>query len=65
MSFFETYATILEPFIQKYKGANEKERKGIIKNAADTVLKSRDLLEDKGIDLPKYLPTVFYSFCLY
>lgn len=44
---------------------NEKERKAVVKNAADAVKKSRDLMEDTGSKLPKDLPTVgFFSASL-
>ena len=44
----------------------KKNRALIVKNAAEAVLKSRHLLEDKGIDLPKDLKTVcLVSFCIF
>jgi hypothetical protein len=59
MSFSKIYAPVLSPFIEKYKMAkNEKERKAVKTMAVDAVLKSRDLLEDQGIDLPKDLDAV-------
>jgi hypothetical protein len=65
MAFADIYSNILEPFIQSYKEAkNQKTRAVVIQNAADAVTKSRDLLEDTAVALPKDLKTVCpYSFC--
>jgi hypothetical protein len=67
MAFSDDYATILSPFVEKYKTAkNENARKSVLKNAADAVKKSRDLREDNVTELPKELETVcpyFYSLC--
>jgi hypothetical protein len=63
MSFAEVYSDLLLPFVESYKEANnEKNRTLVVKNAADAVLNSRNLLEE-GVDLPKDLKTVrLYSF---
>jgi hypothetical protein len=59
MAFTDIYASILLPFVEKYKVAqNQKSRALLIKNAAEAVMKSRHLLEDTGIDLPKNLNMV-------
>lgn len=59
MSFADYYGTILEPFVKQYaEASNEKGRKGVLKNAADALRTGRDLMEDKGVDLPKDLPAV-------
>jgi hypothetical protein len=67
MTFTEDYSKVLSPFLKRYKEAeNEKLRKAVSKEAADAVVKSRDVLEDKG-DLPKDLEKVcfwFFSFLL-
>jgi hypothetical protein len=67
MAFGDIFGNILEPFVQSYKEAtNQKNKAVIIKNAADAVAKSRDLLEDTAMDLPKDLKTVcLYSFCVF
>lgn len=69
MSFSNVYGSLLSPFIQKYKDAkNEKGRRAVVANAADATRKSRDLLEDKGVDLPKDLQRVCllsFSFSIY
>jgi hypothetical protein len=58
MSFTEVYNEVLSPFAEKFKEAeNEKLRKAILMNAANAVLRSRDLLEVKE-DLPKDLEKV-------
>ena len=63
MSFGETYGNILSPFIQDFKaGKNLKERKTVLKNAADALLKSRETLEDAQDDLPNDLQAVSKSF---
>lgn len=75
MSFTEVYNEVLSPFAEKFKEAeNEKLRKAILMNAANAVLRSRDLLEVKE-DLPKdlekvcsFLPLLFIKvdfFCVY
>jgi hypothetical protein len=59
MAFTDIYASILLPFVEKYKVAqNQKCRVLVIKNATEAVIKSRHLLKDTGIDLPKDLNTV-------
>jgi hypothetical protein len=53
MSFAEAYGNILLPFIENYKaGKNEKVRKAVVETAANTILNSRNLLEEQGLDLP-------------
>ena len=66
MSFTQVYTNILLPFVESYKAAkNEKNRALVIKNAADVVSKSRHLLEDQGVNLPKDLKTVcHFSFSI-
>ena len=68
MGFSEDFGDILSPFVEKYKVAkNEKGRKALVKTAADAVLKSKEQLEDKEVELPKDLPLVrrlFLSFSL-
>jgi hypothetical protein len=62
MTFSKNYASILMPFVEKYKEAeNDKARKEVVGRAADALLESRNLLEDEEDDLPKDLKTV----CLY
>jgi hypothetical protein len=66
MSFTEAYADILLPFVENYKTAkNEKARKGIVETAANTILNSRNLLEEQGLELPQDLkavcPILFFS----
>lgn len=59
MSLSKVYGDVLLPFVQKYKDArNEKERKAVMKNAAEAVVENRNLLENKGGNLPKDLPNV-------
>jgi hypothetical protein len=59
MAFGNAYSGILLPFVETYKGAkNEKGRTQVVKDAVDAVLKSRDLLEDQGGNLPNDLKTV-------
>jgi hypothetical protein len=59
MSFSKVYSSILSPFVEKYQEAkNQKGRSEVLKNAADAVLKGRELVEEKGLDLPKDLTTV-------
>lgn len=59
MSFIKVYSDVLTPFVVKYKEAkNEKGRAAILKNAADAVLESKNLLEDNGGALPKDLKGV-------
>lgn len=66
MPFSEIYCNILGPFVESYKLAtNQKNRAVVIKNAVEAVLKSRHLLEDTGIDLPKDLNTVcLFPLCV-
>jgi len=59
MTFTDDYAEVLSPFVDNYKTAkNEKERKAVLRNAADAVSESRNLREDAAEDLPKDLQTV-------
>jgi hypothetical protein len=58
MAFGDLYSSILLPFAQSYQAKNEKGRAQVVKDAMDAVLKSRDLLEDQGGNLPKDLKTV-------
>lgn len=59
MTFSKAYGTLLHPFVEKYQLAkNEKGRNEVVKNAADAVTESKNLLEDEGDDLPKDLKTV-------
>lgn len=59
MTFSQAYGNVLLPFVENYKGAkNEKARKGVIETAANTVLNSRNLLEEQGLDLPQDLKAV-------
>lgn len=63
MSFGEAYGSILSPFAEEFKRTkNEKQRKEVLKNAADALLKSRETLEDGRDDLPKDLQAVRGSF---
>ena len=58
MSLSKTFCNLLSPFVESYKEAkNQKERKPIIKNAADAVLDNRDMMEELG-ELPSDLPTL-------
>lgn len=53
MTFSKVYGALLLPFVGNYRKAkNEKGRNQVLKNAADAVTKSGNLLED-GVDLPK------------
>ena len=69
MTFTEDYGKVLSPFLKKYQvEENEKRRRAVLKNAAEAVVKSRDLLEEKTDDLPKDIQTVplsFFSFFLF
>jgi hypothetical protein len=59
MAFTNIYASILLPFVEEYKVAqNQKSRALVIKSAAEAVMKSRHSLEDTGIDLQKDLNVV-------
>jgi hypothetical protein len=64
MTFAEDYSKVLSPFSKKFKEAeNENQRKAVLRDAAKAVTESRDLLEDKGVALPKDLQAVlFFSF---
>lgn len=63
MTFTDDYGIVLSPFVVEYKSAkNEKGRKAVLKDAADAVMRSKELLEDGGADLPKDLQTVCFSF---
>ena len=59
-SFTELHGETLEPFVEKYdKAKNQKERDGVLKNAADALKKTVDGMEDKRIKLPKDLKLVY------
>jgi len=63
MTFSKIYGNIILPFIEQYKDAkNDKARNVVIANAVDAVKKSRETLEDKGVDLPKDLQHVCLFF---
>lgn len=65
MSFGKVYGNVLSPFVKEFeKAKNEKEKKEVIKNAADALLKSRETLEDASDDLPKDLQSVSTNFFL-
>jgi hypothetical protein len=65
MFFSKNYGAVLLPFVKKFETAkNEKERKTVINSAADSVKKTKALLEDED-DLPKDLLMVCVSFILY
>jgi len=64
MSFSDSYANVLSPFVEKYKDAkNERERKVVIQNAADAVSESQNLREGAVVDLPKDLQKVYLNLC--
>jgi ribosomal protein L22 len=53
-SFSETYGIVIQPFIAKFKEAtNAKLRKAVLSNAAESVRKHRENIEEKGEELPK------------
>jgi hypothetical protein len=59
MTFSEEYATVLSPFLEQYKKANnEKERKAVLQSAADSVTEASNLHEEKAAELPKDLQKV-------
>ena len=66
MAFDDNYSAVLSPFLKKFKDAqNEKQKRAVLKNACDAVVKSRDLLEDKTVALPKDLSAVhLFISCL-
>ena len=65
MSFTNIYNDVLSPFLKKYNEAeNLKLKKAILKNAAESVRKSRGTLEVKE-DLPKDLEKVCFFFPLF
>jgi hypothetical protein len=68
MTFSDEYGDLLTPFVENYKAAkNDKERKVVVRNAADALAESKNLQEDQEVDLPKDLPTVcfvLYSYFL-
>jgi hypothetical protein len=65
MAFADVFGNILKPFVNSYKEASNQQNRGtVIRNAADAVAKSRDLLEDPAIGLPKDLKTVCPKFIL-
>ena len=54
MSFSKTYGKVIRPFIRKFKEAkNKKLRDAVVLNAAESVRKYRENLEEKGEELPK------------
>lgn len=54
MSFSKTYGKVIRPFIRKFKEAkNAKLRDAVVLNAAESVRKYRENLEEKGEELPK------------
>jgi hypothetical protein len=54
MSFSKVYGNVIQPFIAEYKAAkNVKLQKAVVSNAAESVRKSRENLEEKGEELPK------------
>jgi hypothetical protein len=60
MSFTQAYGSILLPFIQNYKDAeNEKARKGVVETATNAILNRRNLLEEQGLDFLQNLK----AFC--
>lgn len=61
MAFSKHYANVLLPFVQKYEDAkNLSGRAEVLKNAAEAVSKSKEMMEDEGAlaDLPKDLKAV-------
>lgn len=65
MSFSKVYGSLLLPFIENYKEAeNQKGRSAVVKNAVDAVSNAKDLLEEQGGNLPKDLRTVCVSFLM-
>jgi hypothetical protein len=65
MTFSEEYATVISPFLEQYKNANnEKERKGVLRSAADAVTETSNLREEKTAELPKDLQKVCLSIII-
>jgi hypothetical protein len=65
MSFVDVYGSLLTPFVLKYKEAkNEKGRSAVLKNAADAVSESKDLMEEEAGQIPKDLKAVRELFSL-
>lgn len=65
MSFTNAYNEVLSPFLKKFKEEkNEKLKKGILKNTAEAVVKSKDTLEVQG-DHPKDLEKVCFFVSLF
>lgn len=65
MSFTQVYGNILAPFVENYKNAkNEKARKGVVETATNAVLNSKNLLEEKGLELPHDLKAVCRSLLI-
>lgn len=64
-SFTQVYRNILLPFVENYKVAkNEKARKGVVETATNAILNSRNLLEEKGLELPQDLKAVCCSLLI-
>jgi hypothetical protein len=62
MSFTQVYGNILLPFVENYKNAkNEKARKAVVETATTAVLNSKNLLEEKGLELPQDIKAVRHS----
>jgi hypothetical protein len=59
MAFSKDFGSVLSPFINQYKEANDKGRKAVLKSAADAVLKANEQLEDTTLNLTKDLPNIF------
>ena len=70
MSFSQAYGNILHPSVKNYKSAkNEKAQKAVMETATNTILNSRNLLEEQGFDLPHDIkavcPTLLMSLLLF
>ena len=63
MTFTEDYGKVLSPFLKKYQvEENEKWRRAVLKNAAEAVVKSRDLLLDNLLKDIQTVPLSFFFF---
>ena len=63
MTFSKIYGALLLPFVENYRIAkNDKGRNEVLKKAEDAVTSGKNLLEDEGLDLPKDLKSVSFSF---